>query len=106
MLMRIRQVIVVVAALLIGITANAAERVTKSEYGDDWPLTVDSGTVLCRPGHVALFKTENGLVYGVNGTATGNGYAQIDPIWRDHPDIEGLKVNIGPITDAALEQCD
>jgi Protein of unknown function (DUF2511) len=56
-------------------TTHRAENgvlITKAEYGNDWPYTVDSGLLCCDPpgGNVVL-KSE-GKVYALNGRAMGN----------------------------------
>ena len=33
------------------------------------------------------------------------GYAELRPIWKDHPSIPGLKINIGDFIQLALDQC-
>ena len=64
--------------------------VTSSEYGEDWPLTVDSAKLCCR--FRAVWVEVNGEKYWVNGTAKPilkkYGYASLElkDIWRDHPD--------------------
>lgn len=82
--------------------------VRSSEYGNDWPLTVDSAMLCCR--FQAVWVEVNGRKYGVNGTAGAilkkYGYAcfELKDIWRDRPDGEatGLKVNIGPLIQDGL----
>ncbi len=68
-------------------------KIVKSiDYGEYWPLTVDSARLCCKFN--AVWLEVNGRRYGVNGTATGllkkYGYACLDlnDIWRDHPDRE------------------
>lgn len=65
-------------------------RVTETDMGEDWPLTVSSGWVSvrnCRPlpsgtGKICerLFTTEDGRDYGLNGIAIGAGYPDIAEI--------------------------
>lgn len=83
-------------------------------FGDQWPLTVPyvvahckNITVAGRHLQVATVDAPNGETYAVNGTAKDHGdHVDIDPIWAPHPDVSGLKRNIGPVTDAALALCD
>ena len=79
--------------------------VTREEYGDDWPFTVDSGRLECWRGPSAVFVT-GGNVYQLNGMASQMGHASIDPIWRDSPSIPGTKVSLGPMIQRALKLCD
>jgi Protein of unknown function (DUF2511) len=88
--------------------------VSRTDYGNDWPLTVESGTLRCDPPSAVTFTTENGTTYWINGTAAsmadGNGWLDVEPIWADDPDptYEGLdlKINIGPLIDDGLTLCD
>jgi len=43
------------------------KKITKEEFGKDWPFTVDAGYVNCYDSEVT-FET-NGKVYALNGTA-------------------------------------
>ena len=67
-----------------------SKTVKSSEYGKDWPLTIDSATLCCRFG--AVWLEASGKRYAVNGTAKPilkkYGYAslELNDIWRDHPD--------------------
>ena len=73
--------------------------VRSSDYGKDWPLTVESAKLCCR--FQAVWVEVEGKKYGVNGSARQVlprfGYAcfELNDIWRDHPDGEdlGWKVN-------------
>jgi hypothetical protein len=83
-----------------------ARWVTARQFGNDWPLTVRSGTLRCDDDAV-LFET-GGRSYAVNGTAkTLTGHPDIRPIWAANPrfDDPAIKKNIGPLIDAGLELC-
>ena len=84
-------------------SAPSGVQVTRAQYGDAWPFTVEQGHVDCVPYQKAVFRTR-GRTYALNGLARSK-YPEIDPIWRAHPELPGLKVNIGPMIDLALEQC-
>ena len=75
--------------------------VDESCIDDEWPLTVDSGTLSCDDSAVTF--TAGGVVYGVNGLAVTFGAAEIDPIWADAE--PGPKVNIGPLSALGRELC-
>ena len=79
-------------------------KVYKAEFGDKWPFTVEAGVVDCVRGGGAIFRS-NGQTYQLNGTASHMGYQPVNPIWRDNPEINGLKIDIGPMIDLALKQC-
>lgn len=79
--------------------------VSRADLGDAWPLTVESAVVECLPGRVLVVRAE-GVTYALNGTAKDRGnYADIDPIWRDNPSIEGLKISLQPLLDRGLASC-
>ena len=87
--------------------------VTKAEFGADWPLVVGEGKLACngRNGVGDVVFSVSGTIYAVNGAARGrkeNGqkiYAEIDPIWANHPSVEGLKKDISPLIYQGLELC-
>lgn len=82
--------------------------ITKADFGDAWPFTVDEG-VLTGTGSGGVGEvtfTTNGVTYGVNGLANGTGkYAEIEAIWAANPSIPGTKKDIGPIIKRGLELC-
>jgi hypothetical protein len=65
--------------------------VTRAGHLGTWPLTVDSGTLSCS-GSKILFKV-GGITYSLNGYP-GNGYADVNSILADDPDVPGLKMNV------------
>lgn len=77
-------------------------QLSSDDISDRWPLTVEPVTVACEPPKKALV-IHDGKRYAVNGVARASGYDGIDPLWKEG--IDAPKVNIGPITDAALELC-
>ena len=82
------------------------KRITADEYGDLWPLTVDEAKLYCR--HSAVWIKVNRRKYGLNGLSYGllrrHGYTvyELEDIWRPNPEIEGLKVSIGPLISDGL----
>lgn len=117
----------VVAVLAVGLllagcgddddsTEVASAPVSRAEFeeiGYDWPLDVDEGTVRCenveagdRVLQAATFTTDNGAVYALNGTAKSHVDAQdLEMIWSDDPDVDGLKVSVEDLLDRTLELC-
>lgn len=92
--------------------------ISKEQFGDKWPFTVERGILQCKEGKVILFHA-NGKVYSVNGKADGlaksRGYHDIREIWKNNPeyskffapdDPEHPKINIGPIIEEGLKLCD
>jgi hypothetical protein len=84
-----------------------------TNFGDEWPLTVPYAVVHCeeisvagRTLQVATLDDPEGKTYAANGTAKDHGnYPAVDPIWAPNPDVSGLKIDITPIIDAAIERC-
>lgn len=79
---------------------------TREQLGKDWPLTVDSVVVRC-DGQSVIVRAPDGTDYAVNGTAQTQhpDLPKIDPIWAPDPDMQGLKIDIGPIIDKGLDLC-
>lgn len=91
-------VIVLIIVIMVMMQSKPGGRhLTRADFGDRWPLTVEEGTVR-REGPCILFET-NGTTYAVNGTArTMKRWADIHEIWAPAPD--GLRKDISPIMDA------
>ena len=86
-------------------SSSTGEAVSRSDFGEDWPLTVDSGTLQCEGAGAVTFTTEDGTTYAVNGLASGmDRWPEIDSIWADAPG--GLKKNIGPLIQRGLALCE
>ncbi len=79
--------------------------VSRAEFGDDWPLTVEAGELLCIDQAVVL--DTGGITYAVNGTAKDradeSGWQDIEAIWADGD--AGLKKDIGPLIERGLALC-
>lgn len=96
-----------------GGVAAASEKnevVTRFEFGARWPLKVPQATLECRAlGRIVL--KANGKTYWFNGLASGaakkNGWANLEDIWIDDPDIgiPGAKKSIAPLNDRAQRLC-
>lgn len=69
-----------------------------TEYGQDWPLIVDSARLCAK--HGAVWVEVNGRKYGVNGASKamlpswGHSCFDFEEVWRDHPVIDGVKIGI------------
>ena len=72
--------------------------ITSVEYGNDWPLIVESAKLYCK--HRAVWVEVDRKKYGVNGTSKGLlprwglTCLDLDEIWKDAPDLEGAKVSV------------
>lgn len=83
--------------------------VSREMLGDEWPLTVEDGTLRCDGPAVAgaIFFQAEGRWYPVNGIARGRSEGiEIDVIWADDPDIPGAKKHIGVLIERGLELCE
>lgn len=95
---------------------HESSQIRAADYGEDWPLAVDHGLVVCESWpapfeRLAVFFVDpDGTVYAVNGTALGtaeeHGWAEIEAIWLPNPAIEGSKIAITPVIQAGLDICD
>lgn len=93
--------------------ANDPGLLVSTDFGDEWPLTVpyvvahcDNITAGGMRLQVVTIDAPNGKTYAANGTAKDHtDYPALNPIWANDPDVDGLKVNIGPIIAAGLALC-
>jgi hypothetical protein len=89
--------------------ADDPAHVSRAALGDEWPLTVEEGTLRCDGAQQAgaVFFETGGRVYPVNGIARGRRDGpEIDEIWADDPDIPGAKKNIGILIERGLAVCE
>jgi hypothetical protein len=97
---RCRQSLWVVALFgLLGAAACSSPQrqghVSRADFGDAWPLTVDEGELSCDQtgsSRGAVVFEAGGTRYGLNGTATRRGYPAIDPIWKYNGPLRELPV--------------
>lgn len=79
-------------------------RRTFTEAGMEWPLTADEGVLRCESGAVVIEVYGND--YALNGMARSLGrYRDLHDIWADDPEVEGLKISVGPLIDMGLTLC-
>ena len=84
---------------------NSSIEVSRADFGAEWPLTVDSGTLSCEADAVTF--ESSGTTYAVNGTAgSRDAGVDIEPIWADDPSGDAPKLNIGPLIDRGIELCE
>jgi hypothetical protein len=131
-MVRMRWIAVVALAVVVRpAVADGGRRLTKAEFGEKWPLSVDEGVVRCLAMSVVVFEA-NGKTYAVNGTAKGlakeRGFLSIDSIWLEDPKFTEMakeiaasqgrplvdvmkemgppsRINIGPILDSGIALC-
>lgn len=121
--MNILKVLVVFVFIFISFEAVHAKsiKVSKPDFGDDWPFTINEGE-LARSDRKITFRSGE-ILYEINGTASSAGYASIDPIWKFNMKlIEGtakafdltideakeetpFRLSIAPTIKAGLELC-
>lgn len=130
-----RNLIYLLTAILVVILSSCAEEsrpqieesshekiVSRSMYGQEWPLTVESGTLKCL-GYGGVVFISNGRIYGLNGTAKtygrDKGYADLNAIWADDTTLiksliavgateeeANAKISIQPLIESGLELCE
>lgn len=109
-----KSALIVISLSLCNAALAASYGVSRAEMKGDWPLTVESGFLDCKPLagspklKVVTFKT-GGKTYALNGIAEGQakarGWLSIDEIWSDNPEIEGAKKNIRALVEKGLSYC-
>ena len=89
------------------------QEVSRADFGDRWPLTVEEGVLVCsREGSrviVTFLVTGSTREYALNASAERQGFPPINPIWADDPRYAssgaGIKVAITPLRSRALALC-
>ena len=75
-----------VLLLITSVHAGGMELITKEQYGDKWPFTIESGHLECQTNAVIL-HTDKGI-YNVNGKAMSrfaDKFKSIKEILKPHP---------------------
>lgn len=83
--------------------------VTRTDLGEQWPLTVDYAVLHCQPKEaggyhlqLATLTAPDGTLYALNGSAKAHTPAKdIEPIWAPDPATKA-RISIGPLIDKAL----
>jgi hypothetical protein len=84
---------------------GSSVEVGRADFGKDWPLTVNSGTLHCA-GVGAITFTTGGTTYAVNGFAVGeHKYADIKAIWARDPSGLVPRKDIGPLIERGSKLC-
>ena len=101
--------------LLSGCSSEESKRITRADYGDDWPLTVSSATIHCEridSQRVPVWIEVGGEKFAINGTAhtyLGEPTSGTDAIWK----IRGFsldksqtwRISLHPLIDTGLALC-
>ena len=79
--------------------------ITRAQFGDVWPFTIESGLAECRHrNRMPIFRVGK-EEYPLTGRRV---FALADPydIWLDDSNNPGQKMSLKPVADVALTQCD
>ena len=76
------------------------KKVTKEQFGKDWPLLVGFGSIISDNGSIVFSHGES--AYALNGVASSRGYDPIDIIWAPNPEIKGAKKSLGAMIEYGL----
>ena len=82
------------------------KEISKQDFGDKWPFTVDHGLLRCIPPGQVVFEVA-GTAYAVNSLRRpGKHFPSADPILRDDPHGGGgKKMSLAPIIGLGLDLC-
>ena len=94
-------------------TSRPNPGVSAETWDGQWPLTMDGGVLTCSrmAGVEVVYITDGeGRMWPLNGTASAHAARfgaepEINPIWRDNPEIPGTKISVGPLITRALSLC-
>lgn len=99
------------ALSLIALTACGGvegEKVTQSEYGDAWPLTVSEIYLRCQSPKLINFYAD-GEIYALNGSARTHaadyGWKDFQTVWRADPQNPDYKILPSPLIERGLKLC-
>ena len=104
-------------------TNERRRAVSQSEYGNSWPLTIPSATLVCDSD--AVWIEANGIVYPLNGFAISRlpvlrsdlTIRDLEEVWefnREHNDLimaaghpnPGVRISIGALISDGLQLCE
>ncbi|MFI5493474.1 DUF2511 domain-containing protein [Actinoplanes sp. NPDC051859] len=83
--------------------SSTAQQVSAENFGHLWPLSVDHGTIECRPGTQAVFVAEDGTEYALNGKAEQAGIRSVDDIRAQGSSASD--VSIGALLTRTMKLC-
>jgi hypothetical protein len=82
---------------------SSRQEISEANLAYLWPLTVDHGTIECRPPSVAVFVTPDGTTYALNRQAEDAGYPPITPLRAKG--AGGGYISLGALLSATLGLC-
>jgi len=85
-------------------------RFKKSDYGAQWPFSVNEIEVYCAGYKEIYCRAENGKTYPLNGSAksaskVNPSITEIDEILLEHPDLPGAKIPYAQFIEEGLQLC-
>ncbi len=111
-----RYLLVLTAVLLVAFVAcgggsDEGREATADEFGQAWPLSVESGVVSCigasgvAIGREIALITIDGTTYGLNQDALDANYPDLEALRIDNPAIPGVRLDLGTLISLAIRQC-
>ncbi|HGA5580778.1 TPA: DUF2511 domain-containing protein [Salmonella enterica subsp. enterica serovar Potsdam] len=92
--------------------AEKTKEIDGATYGDKWPLTFEKAKVSCvNRAYAFVYDIKTDDRYPLNGMAVDavkSGKMEgsnLDDVWKDDPDYDGVKISISPVIDAATALC-
>jgi hypothetical protein len=91
-------------------SGGSSVSVSRAEFQDTWPLTVDAGHLFCEQPGAIYFVDPEGTKYGVNGIGQSK-HGSIERIWADDPKASpelkkmGAKKSIAPLNELGQFLC-
>lgn len=104
-------VLIVCAALAFVLFAGGGDEVrshtrvvSKAEFGQRWPLTVEKGELRCDKGAVTIVV--DGKPYALNAKAQNRHLGgALGPLWAPNPKLEGARMSTGELIGQGLKLC-
>jgi Protein of unknown function (DUF2511) len=87
------------AAVPLPSPIGGEQPIARANLAHLWPLTVDSGTLVCRSGSEAVFVADDGTAYALNEQAAQHGYSDIAALATPG-------AHLGALRSIALRLCD
>ncbi|MEQ8324362.1 MAG: DUF2511 domain-containing protein [Vicingaceae bacterium] len=105
-----RYVAFLMIGLGIGFTAcsDSSKRLTASDFGDEWPFTVESGWIECNDDPFVIVFKADGHRYALNDAARATEkYEDVSVIVKEDPNYPGsqVKMDVSIIEFEGLKLC-
>ena len=96
--------------VMLTLACNGNQKLlSNSDFGDEWPFTVNSGTVECLGDPFMVIFTSGGVSYALNDAAKSSGeFEEIEAILKIDENYQGrqVKMNTSLIEFEGLKVCD